>query len=92
MYLGKMVELAPVKEIFDDPRHSYTKALISAIPVPGKRREDRIILKGNVPTPINPPQGCRFHPRCYEAKPECALKEPDFIEVEKDHFVSCQSS
>jgi oligopeptide/dipeptide ABC transporter ATP-binding protein len=90
MYLGKLVEIAPVKEIFDDPRHSYTKALISAIPVPGQRREDRIILKGNVPTPINPPQGCRFHPRCYEARPECSQKEPSLIEVEKDHFVACQ--
>jgi oligopeptide/dipeptide ABC transporter ATP-binding protein len=90
MYLGKLVEIAPVKEIFDDPRHSYTKALISAIPVPGQRREDRIILKGNVPTPINPPQGCRFHPRCYEARPECSQKEPGLIEVEKDHFVACQ--
>jgi oligopeptide/dipeptide ABC transporter ATP-binding protein len=92
MYLGKLVELAPVKEIFDNPRHSYTKALISAIPVPGQRREDRIILKGNVPTPINPPNGCRFHPRCYEAKPECAEKEPELVEVEKDHFVACQGS
>jgi oligopeptide/dipeptide ABC transporter ATP-binding protein len=92
MYLGKLVELAPVKEVFGNPRHSYTKALISAIPVPGQRREDRIILKGNVPTPINPPEGCRFHPRCYEAKPECAQKEPNLIEVEKDHFVACQAS
>jgi oligopeptide/dipeptide ABC transporter ATP-binding protein len=92
MYLGQLVELAPVKEIFDNPRHSYTKALISAIPVPGQRREDRIILKGNVPTPINPPEGCRFHPRCYEAKPECSQKEPSLIEVEKDHFVACQGS
>jgi len=90
MYLGKIVEIAPVKEIFDDPRHSYTKALISAIPVPGQKREDRIILKGNVPTPINPPEGCRFHPRCYEARPECSQKEPSLIEVEKDHFVACQ--
>ena len=92
MYLGKLVELAPVKEIFDNPRHSYTKALISAIPVPGQRREDRIILKGNVPTPINPPKGCRFHPRCYEARPECSQNEPDLIEVEKDHFVACHGS
>ncbi len=92
MYLGKLVELARVKDIFNDPRHSYTKALISAIPVPGRRREDRIILKGSVPTPINPPAGCRFHPRCYEAKPECAENEPQLIEVEKDHFVACQGS
>jgi len=89
MYLGKLVELAPVKDIFNGPRHPYTKALMSAIPVPGQKREDRIILKGNVPTPINPPPGCRFNPRCYDGKPECAKDEPEFIEVEKEHFVAC---
>ncbi len=91
MYVGKLVELAPVKEIFDAPRHPYTRALMSAIPVPGQRREDRIILKGNVPTPINPPPGCRFHPRCYECQPDCAKDEPEFVEVEKEHFVACHS-
>ena len=89
MYVGKLVELAPVKVIFNDPRHPYTKALMSAIPIPGQKREDRIILKGNVPTPINPPPGCRFHPRCYECKTECAKDDPALIEVEKDHFVAC---
>jgi peptide/nickel transport system ATP-binding protein len=89
MYVGMLVESAPVKDIFSDPRHPYTKALMSAIPIPGQRREDRIILKGNVPTPINPPPGCRFHPRCYECKAECAKDQPKLVEVEKDHFVAC---
>jgi oligopeptide/dipeptide ABC transporter ATP-binding protein len=89
MYVGMLVESAPVKDIFSDPRHPYTKALMSAIPIPGQRREDRIILKGNVPTPINPPPGCRFHPRCNNSKPECAKDQPKLIEVEKDHFVAC---
>jgi len=89
MYLGKLVESAPVKDIFNGPQHPYTKALMSAIPVPGQRREDRIILTGNVPTPINPPTGCRFHPRCYDCKPECAKDEPELIEIEKEHFVAC---
>jgi len=89
MYLGKLVESAPVKDLFNSPQHPYTKALMSAIPIPGQRREDRIILKGSVPTPINPPSGCRFHPRCHDCKPECAKDEPEFIEVEKEHFVAC---
>jgi len=89
MYLGKLVESARVKDIFNGPQHPYTKALMSAIPVPGQRREDRIILTGNVPTPINPPTGCRFHPRCYDCKPECTKDEPELIEIEKEHFVAC---
>ncbi len=89
MYVGKLVELAPVEVIFDNPRHPYTKALMSAIPIPGQRREDRIILKGNVPTPIDPPPGCRFHPRCNDCKTECAKEDPALVEVEKDHFVAC---
>jgi oligopeptide transport system ATP-binding protein len=92
MYLGMLVESAPVKEIFNGPRHPYTIALMSAIPIPGQRREDRIILKGSVPTPINPPAGCRFHPRCHNCKPECAKDQPEFVEVEKDHFVACHLS
>lgn len=89
MYLGKIVESATVKDIFNNPRHPYTKALMSAIPIPGQRRENRIILKGNVPTPINPPSGCRFHPRCYECKSQCSEDEPKLIEIEKDHFLAC---
>ncbi len=91
MYVGKLVELASVKEIYNSPLHPYTEALMSAIPIPGRRREDRIILKGNVPTPIDPPPGCRFHPRCQYGKPECAKEDPELIEVKKGHFVACPS-
>jgi oligopeptide transport system ATP-binding protein len=89
MYVGKIVELASVKDIYDHPLHPYTEALMSAIPIPGQRREDRIILKGNVPTPIDPPPGCRFHPRCQYAKSGCAKEDPELIEVKKGHFVAC---
>jgi oligopeptide transport system ATP-binding protein len=90
MYVGKLVELAPTKEIFANPQHPYTEALISAIPIPGRRAsEKRIILKGTVPTPIDPPPGCRFNPRCAFSQPICAKKEPEFIETRKSHFVAC---
>ena len=62
---------------------------MSAIPIPGRRREDRIVLKGTVPTPIDPPPGCRFNPRCQYCEPECTKKDPEFIEVKKGHFVAC---
>jgi oligopeptide/dipeptide ABC transporter ATP-binding protein len=89
MYLGKIVELSLVKDIFSNPIHPYTKALVSIIPIPGRRREDKIILKGTVPTPIDPPPGCRFNPRCHHCEIECEKKDPEFIEVEKGHFVAC---
>ena len=90
MYVGKLVELAPVKEIFASPQHPYTEALISAIPIPGRRAsEKRIILKGTVPTPIDPPPGCRFNPRCAFSQPICAKEDPEFIETRKGHFVAC---
>jgi len=90
MYVGKLVELAPTKEIFANPQHPYTEALISAIPIPGRRAsEKRIILKGTVPTPIDPPPGCRFNPRCAFSQPVCAKEEPEFIETRKGHFVAC---
>jgi len=100
MYVGKLVELAPTKEIFANPQHPYTEALISAIPIPGRRAsEKRIILKGTVPTPIDPPPGCRFNPRCAFSQPFnprcafsqpiCAKKEPELIETRKGHFVAC---
>ena len=90
MYVGKLVELAPTKEIFASPQHPYTEALISAIPIPGRRAsEKRIILKGTVPTPIDPPPGCRFNPRCAFSQPICAKKEPELIETRKGHFVAC---
>jgi len=90
MYVGKLVELASAKEIYKSPLHPYTEALISAIPIPGRgASKDRIILKGSVPTPIDPPPGCRFHPRCSYSQPKCAKEDPEFIETKKGHFVAC---
>jgi len=90
MYVGKLVEIAPVKEIYSNPQQPYTEALMSAIPIPGRRAgENRIILKGAVPTPIDPPPGCRFNPRCPYAIPKCAKEEPELIEIKNDHFAAC---
>jgi len=89
MYVGKLVELGLVKDVYENPIHPYTKALMSAIPIPGRRRDDRIILKGSVPTPIDPPSGCRFNPRCQFSESMCAKKDPELIEVRKGHFVAC---
>jgi peptide/nickel transport system ATP-binding protein len=90
MYLGKIVELAPKRNIFTAPRHPYTKALLSAVPVPepGAARE-RIILKGDVPSPINPPKGCRFHTRCPYAFDRCRTEEPKLRLLADDHFTAC---
>ena len=89
MYVGKIVEMGSVQDVYKRPMHPYTTALMSAIPIPGRRREDRIILKGTVPTPIDPPPGCRFNPRCQYAESMCTKKDPEFIEVKKGHFVAC---
>ncbi len=90
MYLGKMVELADRDEIFRNPLHPYTQALLSAIPVPDPDlKRERIILKGDVPSPLRPPSGCRFHPRCPVALAHCSQQEPEFKEVSPGHFVAC---
>ena len=90
MYLGKMVEMTNRGELFRNPLHPYTQALMSAIPMPDpKLKRDRIILKGDVPSPLNPPSGCRFHPRCPVAMDVCSRIEPEFKEVSPDHQVAC---
>ena len=90
MYLGKMVELTGREELFLHPLHPYTQALMSAIPVPDPRlKRTRIILKGDVPSPVNPPKGCRFHPRCPIAMEICSQKEPVFKEIRPEHWAAC---
>lgn len=90
MYLGKIVELAPRQELFENPLHPYTQALMSAIPIPKPNlKRERIILQGEVPSPLNPPAGCRFHPRCPVAMEHCSVEEPEFLEDRQDHWVAC---
>jgi len=90
MYLGKMVELTTRDDLFKEPLHPYTKALMSAIPIPDPTlKRSRTILKGDVPSPLNPPSGCRFHPRCPIAEKICSEQEPEFREAVPNHWVAC---
>lgn len=91
MYLGNLVELGTAETIFADPRHPYTVALLSSIPTTdvNNLKKERIILEGNIPSPIRPPEGCKFHTRCYMACEKCKRVPPPYVEVEKGHFVAC---
>jgi oligopeptide/dipeptide ABC transporter ATP-binding protein len=90
MYLGKIVEIADVEEIFRNPLHPYTKALLTAIPLPDPtQKRKRTILQGDLPSPINPPSGCPFHTRCPVATPECKVEIPDLREKEMRHWAAC---
>lgn len=90
MYLGQIVEMADADELYKNPQHPYTKALLSAIPIPDpKPRAERIILTGDVPSPLNPPPGCHFNPRCPIASEECRNQAPQLKETSAQHFVSC---
>jgi len=90
MYLGKIVELAPCDDLYLSPLHYYTQALMSAIPIADPtKKSKRIILEGEVPTPINPPTGCRFHPRCPVADNHCMVEEPPLTERKPNHWVAC---
>jgi oligopeptide/dipeptide ABC transporter ATP-binding protein len=92
MYLGRLVELAASDELYHAPQHPYTQALLSAIPIPDpevERRRTRIILTGDVPSPVNPPRGCRFHTRCFRAQAVCAQVDPPFEEKAPGHWAAC---
>lgn len=90
MYLGRIVELGPTAEVLARPQHPYTRALISVVPVPNpRRRRQRVILEGEIPNPIDIPPGCRFHPRCPYAVPECRETDPHLLPVAPDHEVAC---
>ncbi len=90
MYLGKIVEIAEKSTLFENPCHPYTRALLSAIPVPGQEKEgERIILQGDVPSPLQPPSGCRFHTRCFMATERCKIAEPELRPMGEEHSVAC---
>ncbi|HEX4951709.1 MAG TPA: dipeptide ABC transporter ATP-binding protein [Blastocatellia bacterium] len=92
MYLGKIVELAPALELYQAPKHPYTQALLASIPLPDPeqtRDRERIALRGEVPTPLNPPSGCRFHTRCPYVMDKCKINEPEFKEIAPGHFAAC---
>jgi len=89
MYLGKIVELANKRELFENPLHPYTEALLSAVPSFKPKDKGRILLRGDVPSPLNPPSGCHFHPRCHRVMPVCNQQGPELAKVSKGHFVAC---
>lgn len=90
MYLGKIVELTSTSELYDNPQHPYTEALLSAVPIPDPTlKKQRIVLEGDVPSPFKPPKGCHFHPRCKYAKPICSQEEPELIDINGVHYVAC---
>lgn len=90
MYLGSLVEMAPKNELYDNPLHPYTKALLSAVPIPDPTlKRERIILQGDIPSPANPPKGCKFHTRCPYVTERCKNEIPEYRDLGKDHFVAC---
>ena len=92
MYLGKIMEITTSKNLYGRPEHPYTRALLSAIPIPDPHVEEkkvRIRMKGEIPSPINPPLGCRFQNRCPYAVEKCRTEEPSLIQMEDEHFVAC---
>jgi oligopeptide transport system ATP-binding protein len=92
MYLGKIMEICASNELYRKPLHPYTQALLSSIPMPDPRKNrdsKRIILQGDVKSPINPPEGCRFSSRCRYCEQICKEATPELLEIEKDHFVAC---
>ena len=92
MYLGKIMEQAATEELFTKPRHPYTKALLSAVPVPDPKMEksrERIILKGDLPSPMNPPSGCVFNTRCWKAQEKCRVEIPTLYEISPKHQIAC---
>ena len=90
MYLGQILEIGPLNEVFNNPVHPYTQSLLAAVPVPDpKYRRTQPIPKGEIPSAINPPSGCRFHPRCHQAKSVCSTQEPGLNEIRQDHRVAC---